>query len=359
MGVGLSEGLTRARMSFVLALQSGLAAGGAWLVAHNLVHHPRPFFAPIAAVIVLASAEGLRWRRAVELVLGVALGIALADALVWLVGVGVIQIACVVTLAILITVFLGGGSLAVAQAASSAVLVVTLAQPGGLNTDRFIDALIGGTTGLLVMMLLLPYNPLPRVRRMADAALSQLAEALEMTARGMRADDQDQARRALTDLRAHEHQYSDLKESLKVSREAATLAPVRWRSRPALQRYHDGAVHIERATRNVRVLARRSAFVVSDGEPLPPQLPEALDQLAVAARTLSEELGQGVEPERARADALRAAVTAADAYRAGLGFSGSVVVAQVRSATVDLLRATGLSEDGADEEIGRVGRLRS
>ena len=59
-----------------------MAAGLAWFVAHDLIGRPTPFFAPIAAVITLASSVGQRVRRTAELVLGVAIGIGIGDAII-------------------------------------------------------------------------------------------------------------------------------------------------------------------------------------------------------------------------------------------------------------------------------------
>lgn len=347
----LQARLHRVRLDAAFAVQSGLAAGVAWFVARAFVGHDQPFFAPIAAVIVLSASAGMRWQRALELVGGVALGIALADVLIVVAGVGVLQIVGVVTLAILLTVFIGGSSLAVAQAAASAILVVALTpREGDLNLDRFVDALVGGTVGLLVMSLV-PHNPLARVRRVAGAALTQLADGVALTARALREGDATLARRALADLRRGEPQHSDLADSLTIGKESATLAPLRWRKRPALRRYLRAAVHIERSTRNVRVLARRGAAVVADAEPIPPALPEALDAFADAVRTLRDELAGDREPTQARARALDAVRMASVAYDSGLAFSGSVVVAQVRGAVVDLLRASGLPEERADRLV--------
>jgi len=354
---GVRERLRRVRLDATFAVQSGLAAGAAWYVAREFVGHEQPFFAPIAAVIVLSASSGLRWRRTLELVGGVALGIALADALIVLAGVGTVQIVVVVTIAILITIFVGGGNLAIAQAASSAVLVVALApREGDLNLDRLIDALVGGGVGLAVMALVLPQNPLTRVERTARAALNQLAESLTLTARGLRERDAEPPRRALADLRATEGQYLDLADVLTIGQESATLAPLRWGTRPALARYRRARVHLERASRNVRVLARRSAAVVLKGEPVPEELPQALDTLAGAVRALRDELAAQREPTQAREQALVAVRAAGEAYRAGLGFSGNAVVAQLRGAAVDLLRATGVSEERADRLVDSAGR---
>ena len=52
--------------------QCAIAAGTAWLVATSVFGHPRPFFAPIVAIVSLGTSYGQRLRRVVEVALGVA-----------------------------------------------------------------------------------------------------------------------------------------------------------------------------------------------------------------------------------------------------------------------------------------------
>ena len=79
-------GIERRRESILVSarpiLHTAVAASLAWLVAIELFDHPRPFFAPVAAVITLGLSLGQRRRRAVEMAFGVALGILVADLLV-------------------------------------------------------------------------------------------------------------------------------------------------------------------------------------------------------------------------------------------------------------------------------------
>src|SRR6266545_3644063 len=239
----LADRVRRVRAAALFAAQAGVAAGLSWVVAFDLLHHTRPFFAPIAAVIALNVSVGQRLRRVVELVVGVALGILVGDALIYFIGTGGWQIGLGVGVAILVAVFLGGGPIVIGQAAASAVLVATLAPPSdGIYYTRFLDALIGGVVGILVMALLLPVNPSAVIRRAAGPAMDLLADGL----RGC----------------------------------AAALAPVFWRSRGPLTQYLDAAEHIEHAARNGRVLARRTVALLRDGEPAPPGLVEALQILA-------------------------------------------------------------------------------
>src|SRR5262245_23858557 len=115
----------RVRAALLFAAQAALAAGLSWLVANDVLHHPRPFFAPIAAVIALNVSVGQRLRRVVELVVGVALGILVGDSLIYFIGTGPVQIGAGVGVAIVVAVFLGGSPVVIGQAAASAVLVAT------------------------------------------------------------------------------------------------------------------------------------------------------------------------------------------------------------------------------------------
>jgi uncharacterized membrane protein YgaE (UPF0421/DUF939 family) len=349
---GLYERAYQVRLDLVIALQSGLSAGVAWYIAADLLNHVKPIFALISAVIVLVGAAGGRLRRAFEMVLGVALGIAIADLLILVIGVGAVQIGAVVALAIIVTVFLGIGGVAIGQAASTAILVATLAPPsGGIYYTRFVDSFIGGAVGIVVMALLLPFNPLTRVRRAAAATLGALSDALVRVADAYEQSDSDRAEAALDELRANENEHQNLRESLTAAQETAAISPIRWRTRAALHQYVDGAVHIERATRNVRVLARRAAVSLRDREPAPPRLGEGLRRLADGVSNLRREMADRRLPTRARKLVLEAVALASEAYRVGVGFSGAVVVAQVRSAAVDLLIATGLPEEAADRAV--------
>jgi hypothetical protein len=121
--------------------------------------------------------------------------------------------------------------------------------------------------------------------------------------------------------------------------------------------YLEAEVYIERAIRNARVMMRRTVSLLRNAEPVPAALGHALSGLAEAVDSLRRELADGVDPVLARQLLMEAVGAASSAYRAGLGFSGGVVVAQIRSAAVDLLRATGVPEDLAEQMVRRAGPL--
>jgi len=360
---GVSAGLARVRGGLALALQAGVAAGLAWYVAHDLIGRPAPFFAPIAAVITLASSVGQRLRRTTELVIGVAIGIGVGDALILLIGSGPWQIGLIVVLAILVATAVGGGTPLVVQSASSAVLVATLTATTGLPWTRFFDALVGGAVGLTVMTILLPLNPLTVVRRAADPALRDMADGLHRVAAGLADRDSDEVQAALDGLRAAEAKFAAFSAAVAAAGENVAFAPARWRSRGALAQYVDGATQITYALRNSRVLTRRVLTALGDDEAAPASLPTSIGLLGDAIDLLRQEWAKGVEPVAARERALRAAAESGRAYDEGVGFSLGVVVAQVRTAATDVLRASGIDYAEAPRLVRRAigwhGRSRS
>jgi uncharacterized membrane protein YgaE (UPF0421/DUF939 family) len=351
---GVAGVIKRIRSGFALALQAGVAAALAWFVAHDIIGRPAPFFAPIAAVITLASSVGQRLRRTTELVIGVAIGIGVGDALILVIGTGPWQIGLVVVLAILVATAVGGGTPLVVQSASSAVLVATLTSATGLPWTRFLDALVGGAVGLLVMTVLLPLNPLTVVRRAVDPALTALTDGLHQVATGLADGDREAIQDALAKLRSAETTFAGASAAVTAARENVAFAPARWRTRGPLSQYVEGADQITYALRNVRALTRRADTALGDSESIPPMLPTAIHLLGDAVELLKSEWAKGVEPIATRERALRAVREAWQAYGEGVGFSGGVVVAQIRTTVADLLRATGVDHAEAPRLVRRA-----
>ncbi|PZF96206.1 FUSC family protein [Micromonospora deserti] len=348
----LHDRLHRVRMALGLALQAGLAAGLSWLAAHELLGNPQPVFAPISAVGTLAVSVGQRFRRTIELIIGVAIGVALGDLLIYLLGTGAWQLGLVVTTAIVLTIFAGASVAIVIQAAATAVLIVTLSPTTqNLEIPRFVDALIGGGIALLVTALLLPLNPLRVINQAARPALDLLAAQLDMTAEGLRRRDRDGVQQALERLRNNKEELANFSEAIEGAKETATLSPARWHRRDELTHYAEAADPIDRAMRNSGTLIRRAVTLIEDDEPIPEPMPDAVGHLAESVRLLKHEFAVGEEPEKARERSLRAVSEAGRAYGEGVGFSGSVVIAQVRTTASDLMVASGISQDEANRWV--------
>jgi uncharacterized membrane protein YgaE (UPF0421/DUF939 family) len=332
-----------------------VAAGVAWVIATEVFGHSRPFFAPVSAIITLGLTVSERGRRAVEVAIGVAVGIAVGDLLVLAIGVGAAQLSLVVMLATGLAIFLGSGQMFATQAAVSAALVATLQPPtDGVTFARFLDALAGGTVALIVSGFVLPADPRSMVRRAAKPLLEELAQTLEDIATAIVERDRKLADRALMRAREIDELSDRFAEAVSVSRETTRYSPPRRWLRGRVEDYAEAAGRIDLAVRNVRVLARGTIRAIRLEENVPPQMADAVRELAVAVRAFADALDNPDRAGEVREAALRAAATATLVLESTGNLSVSVIVGQVRSTATDLLAATGMTPDEAAEELHRA-----
>ena len=341
------------RGGWLQILQTAVAACIAWFLAVWLLGLDRPTFAPIAAVISLGLAVGERGRRALELTIGVAFGVAIADLLVSFLGVGAVQGGIVVVLAMVLAVFLGRGDLGVNEAAISAMIIMITfpaAPDGFVPLDRFLEALIGGGTALLVNALL-PLNPERMVEEAAHPIFDESVAVLEEVAAALEEGDVERAQTAYVKAREIDARVSGLKEALTAGRETARLAPPRRRSLGHIDLYAAAADQIDLTVRDVRSVSRAALSVVRPEHSAPEKLTAALRSLARATEALGIYLKVSGEPGPTRRVALKAAVEAGmlldehEDLARSLGFNA--IVHEIHSATVDLLGSTGMDRASA------------
>jgi uncharacterized membrane protein YgaE (UPF0421/DUF939 family) len=350
--VRLRSGVDALRGGWLQILQTAVAASLAWFLAVLLLGLEEPTFAPIAAVISLGLAVGERSRRVVELTLGVAFGVVIADLLVSVIGVGAVQGGILVALAMTAAVFLGRGELGVNEAAVSAmILMITFGPVGtGFPPDRFLEALIGGGVALLVNALL-PINPERMVSTAAHPIFDESVVVLEETAAALDEGNFERAQTALMKARAIDVRVSGFKEALAAGRETARIAPYRRRTLGHLELYAAAADQIDLTVRHVRILARSALGVVRAGNPAPEPLGVAVRDLALATEALAAYLETPESPEEARRLALKSATGAAALLREredlAKDMATNAFIDDVFSAAYDLLLSTGMEPAAA------------
>lgn len=350
-------------MNFWMAVQAGAAAAVAWIAAQAFLASPTipeigepspPVFAPIVAVGTLVSSYNARLRSLIELLVGIILGIGVGDVLISIVGTGAWQLAMVVSLAVIFTTALTNSGSVITQAATTSVLIVVLTPVQHyLEAPRVVEAVSGALSALLVV-LLIPSNPLRVVNREVAPLMTSLADALDQTGKALRTGELRAAQEALFRLRQMQDNLPAVHDAIDAGRETITLSPLRWRRRAVVRRFVEGAEYLHRITINTKGLVRRTVTMISDREPVPRTLPDAFRLLAEAVRVLHHELCRGLEPQASRIWTQRALHEVGRAQEEGLALSGSFVVAQLRTIASDVLRAGGLDED--EDQANRVVR---
>jgi uncharacterized membrane protein YgaE (UPF0421/DUF939 family) len=332
--------------SWFAILQSAVAAGIAWALAKLIVGQSEPFFAPAAAVISLGLSRGQPRRRAVELSIGVAVGIGIAAALVHLIGVGALQVAVLVALVMAAALLLGGGQILINQAAVSALLIMTL--PGqGAEIDRFLDACVGGAVAIVFGLLFSFRDPFGALKEARRGALADLAAALEAVAGALAEDDLAAAEAALVGSRKLDAGVDLLYDAVTEAGEAATFSPRRRVLLEELDPQAGAAPQIDYAVRDARVLARATTTAIRRGADIDPRLVEAVETLAKTTRAL-DAVGRGDAGSRADVRELASqAVELAGAADVHNSLWPTMIFGQTRAIAFDLMQASGEDADAA------------
>ena len=332
-------------------LQTAVAASLAWFLASTILGHGQPYFAAIAAVISTGVVVGQEGRRAVELVFGVACGLAVADLLVVLIGTGTVQIGVVVALAMAVAWLLGGRPALVTEAGVTALFTVMLdPTTSGWSPERFVDALLGAGVALGVRAVF-PSDPRHLVERAAHPIFDDLVDSLRETANALRAGNLEMAEHALQKARETDGHMDSFREALDAGYDTARLSPPRRRALGQLAFYATAADQLDLAVRNIRVLARAAATTIREGEGVPETLSETILDLAYAVETLAAYIEEPEHPMETRRFALEAAGGATAVLAERNDLRTSMLVGQIRSTAVDLLRASGMDSAEALEAL--------
>jgi hypothetical protein len=349
--------LGRVRAGMWPVVQTAVAATLAWSAAVVVLGHESPFVAAIAAVISVGAVAGQTLRRAAEWILGVAVGLTVADLIMLAIGTGPIQTGVIVALAMFAALLIRSGAMFVTEAGVSAVLVAGLDPTTyGVSPDRFLEALVGGGAALAVSATL-PSNPSLRAKLAARPVLEDLATTLRDVAAALIGGDLELAQRALSEARRIDAPVERLREELDSGYQIARFSPPRRRHLGYLGYYALATDQLDLAVRNTRVLARDAVTLVRDRRAAPGRLPEAILELALAVEALAGYLEQPDHPLDVRQFALGAAGEATSVLEKSNDLETSALVAQIRSTAVDLLQAAGMDSSEALQALREASRF--
>ncbi|MHA7651497.1 FUSC family protein [Mycobacterium sp. ML4] len=257
---------------FWAIVQASAAAGLAWYIAHDLLGHSDPFFAPITAAVTLSASNVFHAQRVIQNISGVALGIILGAAVVALLGSEWLAMSGAVFIALCVAVlighgFLGAGLTFANQTAGTAILVMAITGSDRLF-QRLQEAMIGGGLALALSLLLFPANPTTILRDARAGVLEALKDALVQLDRLLPAADQ-----------VHER-LDNLIEARYHAQLLVRFAPLRRHLRAAVDKADMQTAQMTLLAGSVLHLARVAASGCSGPDGLPPPVREAIGELA-------------------------------------------------------------------------------
>ncbi|THG35767.1 FUSC family protein [Glaciibacter flavus] len=332
--------------SLPAVLQITVTAIAAWSFAYFVVGHASPLLAAIVAISALGFVRDARPVRVLETVLGMTLGIALAEVLLLGFGAGVVQYAIALAATMLIARFLSpAASFAVAAAVQCSLVMLSPIPAGGPFT-RTIDALIGGVFALLATALI-PRDPRRAATRAGRRLIGSHERVLRELADSARTGSGEIAAGALARARSLDPVSADWKASVESGLAIVRLSPFLRRSRFDLARQATMVDSLDLCTRSLRVIARRALYVVRDGDERPAAA-DLFDRMALCVSLLRDSLTDVAQQPVARQSfAELARHLDPVAMLPDADFADRNLVQGVRPYLVDALVATGLPADEA------------
>jgi uncharacterized membrane protein YgaE (UPF0421/DUF939 family) len=333
------EARVRLREAIWPAVQAAAAAGLAWLVAHNLLGHAQPFFAPIAAAIALSTSGVRRGRRILQMVAGVSLGIAVGEAAAAVIGTNALTVG-VVVLATMAAALLAGvgffseGMMFVNQSSASAILVVAL-HKHGTGAERLLDAVVGGAVAGMVGVVLFPADPLSLMRKAEREVLRSLAGALGRVAELMRAGSAGEAEWTLAAAADVHRQLAALGAARSTARANVRIAPRRWRLRAQVAREDARIARLDLLANAALSLFRVSADSLEEGDAVPVALCASIAELAEILAMLSRTAQPW--PPALRSEVVARVNETIEAVSTQAGSRAPVIASIIRSTGRDVL----------------------
>jgi uncharacterized membrane protein YgaE (UPF0421/DUF939 family) len=272
------------------ALASAVAAGIAWALAHELLGHPQPVFAAVAAVVCLAPGlPSSRGRQAVNMMLGLVTGILVGEVLLAVpVFSASLRITLITFLAIMAALTFGLTPVIAIQGGVSALLVITLG-PITAGPTRLMDALVGTGVALLFSQILLTPDPVRIIDDAVRRMLRLLAEGFARSAQAVTERDPAMAEAALTHFFASRESLDAVVASINMARSLS-----RWSLRGRLaaggvseiaRRYDRRVIHLFAST---LLFAEALANALKEGDPPPAWLPARIDMIARVCTVIAD-----------------------------------------------------------------------
>lgn len=346
-----TRALRRVRDSAIPIVQIVVAATAAYAVAAYVFGHPAPLLAATVTVSSLGLVRDARPRRVLETVIGMLVGIIVAELLLLVAGSGWWQLALALGVTLVVARFISAqASFAIAAAIQSLIVMIV---PANAPFLRLVDGLIGGVAALLATALI-PRDTVRIEVRDARAVLGAIEGAGTALVQALRRGDRRRAERGLEKARAIQPIADGWRASVESGLAIARISPFLRRQRSELARHERVRESVELAGRNLRVIARRVVYLCDDGTPRPVAA-DILAETLRAVRVLTDALDDiSLEPvARSQLAAVAAHLDPAE-VTPGASLGDQNLIAAIRPFVVDLLVATGMPPEDARAAVPRI-----
>lgn len=347
------DSFSRVFESLAPAVQITIGALLAYSIAHYGLQHVTPLLAVTVCITSLGFSRDARPRRILQTAIGMVVGIAISEISLIYLGSGALQIALVLLVVLLSARFISTSSAFAVTAAIQAMLVQILPAPDGGVFIRTFDGLIGGVMALIVTALI-PRDPRGLARTDANKLFDFFIETLQDLRLALRDSNKSLSNQALKNARATQPLIDNWRMSLDSALSISRISPFLMKHKPELRKQRSLMRAMDLATRNLRVIVRRVNFLLKD-DVARPYLADLFEQLAEAVTNLREGLSDPEDLVLAKTQLLEI-IKQLDPKKFGIAdqLREASVLLLLRPLLVDLLCASGMTEDEARNELPEV-----
>lgn len=335
----LTANAARVRVSAIAIVQIVVAATVAWSFARYVLGHPVPTLAASVTVTSLGLVRDARPKRVAVTVIGMLVGVLIADGFAMVAGTGWWQMALVLASTLLVARFLSAFPPFAIMAAVQGIVVMS--SPSISPFSRLIDGVVGGIAALLATALI-PRNPRREEVRDGRTLFHAYANAGGTLVQALRRGDRRRAARALEKARGLGPLVDNWRDALDSALGVAGFSPWLRGQRSELRRHEQVRQAMDFVVRSTRMLARQVVYVTEDGEPRPEAaglLRDVMRGVELIALSLDD-----VDRQQAARDQLLGVAVRLDpaVLMPGASIAEHHMIAGLRPIVVDLLTATGM-----------------
>jgi hypothetical protein len=347
----LTPNVQRLRLSAIAIVQIVVAASAAWAFSYEVLRHPAPVLAATVTVSSLGLVRDARPKRVLTTIVGMLIGVLIADGFSMVAGTGWWQMAIVLAVTLLVARFLSAYPPFAILAAIQGIVVMST--PSISPFSRLVDGVVGGVAAL-VATALIPRNPRREELRDGQALFNAYGNTVGTIVQALRRGDRNRATRALEKARGLGPLVDDWKDALDSALGVAGFSPWLRRQRPELQRHENVRQAMDFVVRGTRLVARNVVYVCEDGVPRPVSAAIVRDIMR-GAELIGQSLAD-ISVQPAAQEVLLSVASRLDPATlmpdASLG--DHQVIAGMRPIVVDLLTATGMSAADARAALPHI-----
>ena len=349
----LKDSIQRVIESIAPILQITFAAVSAYSISHFGLGHSIPLLSVTVSITSLGFTRDARPRRVLETAAGMTFGIVLSESLLNFFGQGIWQMALILIVSFGLARFVNSSAAFALTAGIQSMLVFLLPAPVGGVYMRSIDGLIGGAVALAVTALI-PRNPRGMAIKDGDKLFDVFLATLAALRTALLNVDVKVADEALNRVRRSQPLIDNWRMSLDTAISISRISPFMRGHREDLSDQVRLLRGMDLAMRNLRVVVRRIDFLLRDGQKRP-YLADLVEQIAQAASLLAEGL-EAAEKRQVAQEQFVEIIHQLDPKKFGIAdqLTEASVLLLLRPMLVDLLCASGMSEDDARAELPKI-----